>query len=167
MYKARIVKSVLAYRNAYISTIQKPMPILPPFLSFRAGVAIGSKFFMPFLSESPYCYVFDLNKEEWSTEKLSMANPGEFHLQVTTAAAIGNKIYLVGGRLLRSYTLSNTLIEIDTQTFTVQVINDAAGTPPRPRHEHSVDAIADRYLVVFGGLCYNSVGNNLFFIYLF
>ncbi|KAG1449686.1 hypothetical protein G6F46_007341 [Rhizopus delemar] len=141
------------------------MPTLPPFLSFRAGVAIGSKFFMPFLSESPYCYIFDLNKEEWSTEKLSMANPDEFHLQVTSAAAIGNKIYLVGGRLLKSYTLSNTLIEIDTQTFNVQVINDAVGTPPRPRHEHSVDAIADRYLVVFGGLCYNSVGENDVFVY--
>ncbi|KAG1152087.1 hypothetical protein G6F37_001729 [Rhizopus arrhizus] len=138
------------------------MPSLPPFLNFRAGVAIGSKFYMPFMSDTPFCYIFDLVTEQWSSKDLTPINTvNETYPEVTSAAAIGRKIYLVGGRLLKSYTLSNSLIEIDTETFTVQAITDAVGTPPRARHEHSVDAVANRYLVIFGGLCYNSVDMDL------
>lgn len=143
------------------------MPTPPPFLNFRAGVAIGSCFYLPFMGDNPYCYIFDLKTSEWSFQKLQVDGHGEFHSQVTSASAIGNKIYLVGGRLLKSYTLSNSLIEVDIDTFKVRAINDAQGVPPRPRHEHSVDSIANRYLVVFGGLCYNSVGNVILFYFIF
>ncbi|CAO3660672.1 unnamed protein product [Rhizopus stolonifer] len=141
------------------------MPTPPPFLNFRAGVAVGSHFYLPFMGDDPFCYIFDLKAGEWSFQKLQADSIGEFHSQVTSASAIGNKIYLVGGRLLKSYTLSNSLIEVDIDTFKVRAINDAQGTPPRPRHEHSVDSIDNRYLVVFGGLCYNSVGENDIFVY--
>ncbi|KAI9261973.1 hypothetical protein BY458DRAFT_515470 [Sporodiniella umbellata] len=141
------------------------MPTPPPFLNFRAGVAIGSCFYLPFMGSTPYCYIFDLKAGEWSYRKLNTDGTQEFHAQVTSASAVGQKIYLVGGRLLKSYTLSNSLLEIDTETFQVRLINDAQGTPPRPRHEHSVDTIGHRYLVVFGGLCYNSVGENDVFVY--
>ncbi|CEI89357.1 hypothetical protein RMCBS344292_03720 [Rhizopus microsporus] len=164
-YFAMLTRSVLAYRIAYVDTVNRPMSALPPFINFRAGVAIGTTFYMPFMSESLLCYTFDLLAHEWSSHKLTPIDHDEIHPQVTSAAAIGHKIYLVGGRLLKSYTLSNSLIEIDTRTFTIRIVKDAQGSPPRPRHEHSVDTVDNRYLIVFGGLCYNSVGENDVFVY--
>jgi N-acetylneuraminic acid mutarotase len=134
------------------------IPKIPPFLNYRAGVSIGSKFYMPLITDSPYCYVFDLDNESWSMKPLKLVNITKINPQVTCAVAVGKKIYLVGGRYLKSYTLSNGMIEIDTDTFEVRIINDYTGTPPRARHEHSVDVVDNRYLIVFGGLCYNSVG---------
>ncbi|KAI8380573.1 hypothetical protein EDC96DRAFT_433906 [Choanephora cucurbitarum] len=120
---------------------------------------------MPFINESPFCYCYDLDHHIWTTHKLNLIDMAHIQPQITCASVIGNKIYLVGGRLLNSYILSNAVIEIDTDNFNTRIIKDAEGSPPRPRHEHSVDAIADRFLVVFGGLCYNSVGENDVYVY--
>ncbi|KAI8886376.1 galactose oxidase [Backusella circina FSU 941] len=120
---------------------------------------------MPLISDSPFCYVFDLENESWTMKPLKLVGISKINPQVTSAVAVGKKIYLVGGRYLKSYTLSNGMIEIDTDAFEIRIINDYTGTPPRARHEHSVDVINDRYLIVFGGLCYNSVGENDVFVY--
>ncbi|KAI8875410.1 galactose oxidase [Backusella circina FSU 941] len=120
---------------------------------------------MPFMSNSSCCYIFDFETEKWEMQKLQLVGIDEIQPQITCAVAINGKIYLVGGRYLKSYTLSNGMLEIDINSFTVKVINDASGTPPRPRHEHSVDILEHRYLVIFGGLCYNSVGENDVFVY--
>ncbi|CEP08081.1 hypothetical protein [Parasitella parasitica] len=118
---------------------------------------------MPFINESPFCYSYDLNLSVWTTHEIRLME--QIQPQVTCSAAIGTKIYLVCGRLLNSYTLSNALMEIDTSDFSTRFLADTLGVPPRPRHEHSVDAVGERYLVVFGGLCYNSVGENDVFVY--
>ncbi|KAI8636180.1 hypothetical protein BD408DRAFT_356139 [Parasitella parasitica] len=118
---------------------------------------------MPFINESPFCYTYDLNSNVWIMQKLHLME--QIQPQITCAAAIGTKIYLVCGRLLNSYTLSNALMEVDTNDLSARFLKDTLGAPPRPRHEHSVDAVGDRYLVVFGGLCYNSVGENDVFVY--
>ncbi|KAI8984363.1 hypothetical protein BDF20DRAFT_804082, partial [Mycotypha africana] len=141
------------------------MPSSPPFLNYRAGVAVGSTFYMPFINESSFCYAYDLHSGVWSFHKLHLIEHDVIYPQVTCAAVLGKKIYLVCGRLLNSYTLSNGMIEIDTTNFNMRIVKDAKGVPPRPRHEHSIDAIGDRYLVLFGGLCYNSVGENDVFVY--
>lgn len=156
-----LVRNVLSFRNAQVSTIEHLMPKSPPFLNYRAGVAVGSTFYIPFINDSPFCYAFDLNTKIWTSHKLNLIDMNELQPQITSAAVVGNKIYLVGGRLLKSYTLSNGLIEIDVTNFDTRMISDVDGMPPRPRHEHSVDAVGNRYLVVFGGLCYNSVGKYL------
>ncbi|KAF1805794.1 hypothetical protein FB192DRAFT_1364485 [Mucor lusitanicus] len=158
-----LVRNISSFREAHVSLVDHYMPKLPPFLNYRAGASVGSTFYMPFINESPFCYTYDMNSHVWATRKLNMME--QIQPQITCAAVIGQKIYLVCGRLLNSYTLSNALIEIDTTDFKAKFIRDTLGVPPRPRHEHSVDAVGDRYLVVFGGLCYNSVGENDVFVY--
>jgi hypothetical protein len=158
-----LVRNIVSFRKAEVRTMDHFMPKLPPFLNYRAGVAVGSKFYMPFINENPFCYTFDLNTGIWSSHKLNLIDMIDIQPQITSAAVIGTKIYLVGGRLLKSYTLSNGMIEIDIANFNTRMVNNADGMPPRPRHEHSVDVIGGRYLVVFGGLCYNSVGKVLIF----
>jgi hypothetical protein len=153
-----LVRSFISFRGGDLRLVECKMPTRPPFLNYRAGVAIGSKFYMPFMSNSSRCYIFDLETEKWEMQKLQLVGIDEIQPQITCAVAIDRKIYLVGGRYLKSYTLSNGMLEIDIDALTVRVINDASGTPPRPRHEHSVDILDNRYLVIFGGLCYNSVG---------
>lgn len=141
-----------------MSTVDIGISKVPPFLNYRAGVCSGSTFYMPFINEGSLCYTFDLKTGIWSSHKLNMIDMIDFKPQITSAAIIGTKIYLIGGRLIKSYTLSNALIELDINTFDTRIVDDASGLPPRPRHEHSVDSVGDRYLIVFGGLCYNSVG---------
>ncbi|KAK4519900.1 uncharacterized protein ATC70_010144 [Mucor velutinosus] len=162
-YFAMLVRNIFSFREAHVSLVDHYMPKLPPFLNYRAGASVGSTFYMPFINESPFCYTYDMNSHVWATRKLNTVE--QIQPQITCAAVIGQKMYLVCGRLLNSYTLSNALIEIDTTDFKAKFIKDTFGVPPRPRHEHSVDAVGDRYLVVFGGLCYNSVGENDVFVY--
>ncbi|KAL7315057.1 hypothetical protein PS15m_006559 [Mucor circinelloides] len=162
-YFAMLVRNILSFREAHVSLVDHYMPKLPPFLNYRAGASVGPTFYMPFINESPFCYTYDMNSHVWATQKLDLME--QIQPQITCAVVIGQKIYLVCGRLLNSYTLSNALIEIDTANFKARFIKDTLGVPPRPRHEHSVDAVGDRYLVVFGGLCYNSVGENDVFVY--
>ncbi|GAA5799587.1 hypothetical protein HPULCUR_005003 [Helicostylum pulchrum] len=164
-YFGSLVRNVISFRNAQVSTVNIGMSNVPPFLNYRAGVCSGSTFYMPFINEGSLCYTFDLKTGIWSSHKLNMIDMIDIKPQITSAAIIGTKIYLIGGRLIKSYTLSNALIEIDINTFNTKIIDNASGLPPRPRHEHSVDSIGDRYLIVFGGLCYNSVGENDVFVY--
>lgn len=156
--KGMLVRNIMSFRSAKVNTIDDLMPTAPPFLNYRAGVSIGNIFYIPFMNESPFCYTFDLITGIWSCHRLNLIDMAEVQPQITSATVVGTKIYLVGGRLLKSYTLSNSLIEIDITNFNTRIVTHAKGMPPRPRHEHSLDAIDDRYLIVFGGLCYNSVG---------
>ncbi|KAI8059422.1 uncharacterized protein B0P05DRAFT_498105 [Gilbertella persicaria] len=164
-YFGNLIRKLFSFRKAQVTLVDHLLPKLPPFLNYRAGTSIGSMFYLPFINESPFCYCYDLDNHIWSTHKLNLVDMHDFQPQITCSATIGCKIYLACGRLLNSYTLSNAMIEIDTTNFNTRFVKDAEGNPPRPRHEHSVDAIMDRYLVVFGGLCYNSVGENDVFVY--
>lgn len=153
-----LVKSILAFTKAEVKFIHHIVPKSLSLLNYRAGVSIGSTFYMPFINENPVCYTYDLINGSWSAHPLLLTGLHNLQPQITCATVIQSKIYLVCGRLLNSYTLSNAIIEIDVSNFRTRIINDMQGIPPRPRHEHSVDAVGNRYLVVFGGLCYNSVG---------
>ncbi|KAI9473811.1 MAG: hypothetical protein EXX96DRAFT_528729 [Benjaminiella poitrasii] len=164
-YFGMLVRSILSFRKAQVSLINQTIPSSIPFLNFRAGSCIGSKFYLPFINDTPHCYVYDLTEFTWSYHRLNLIDVDHIKPQITSSAVISQKIYLACGRLLHSYILSNGLIEIDTTNFNTRVISAVNGLPPRPRHEHSVDAVSDRYLVVFGGLCYNSVGENDVFVY--
>ncbi|KAI7889231.1 uncharacterized protein EV154DRAFT_515408 [Mucor mucedo] len=157
-YFGMLVRNIVSFRSAKVNTIDDLMPTAPPFLNYRAGVSVGNTFYIPFMNENPFCYSFDLIAGVWSSHRLNLIDMTEVQPQITSATVVGTKIYLVGGRLLKSYTLSNSLIEIDITNFNTRMVTNAQGLPPRPRHEHSLDAIGDRYLIVFGGLCYNSVG---------
>ncbi|KAI8993708.1 hypothetical protein BDB01DRAFT_716247 [Pilobolus umbonatus] len=141
------------------------MPESPPYLNYRCGLAIDSTFYLPFIHDNSHCYSYNLKSGVWTIHKLNLIGTTTIDPQITRAAAVGSKIYLMGGRLLKKYVLSNTLIEMDTNTFDTRIIQNTTGTPPRPRHEHSVEVIQDRYLVVFGGLCYNSAGENDVFVF--
>lgn len=148
----------MSFTKADVKSIHHLIPKSLSLLNYRAGVTIGSTFYMPFINEHPLCYTYDLINGSWSAHPLYLIDLPNLQPQITSATVIQSKIYLVCGRLLNSYTLSNAILEIDTDNFHTRLIDDMKGRPPRPRHEHSVDAVGQRYLVVFGGLCYNSVG---------
>jgi hypothetical protein len=113
------------------------------------------------MAAEPNCFELDIKDWIWKRHPISIQNNAEIKAFVTTAVAIGPLIYMFGGREVQSFTLSNTLYVLDTRNFQLRLINDASGTPPRPRHEHSVDVLYDRYVAIFGGLCYHSVGQCL------
>jgi hypothetical protein len=130
------------------------------------GVLIGRKFYLPFMAAEPNCFELDISNWTWKRHPISIQGHVEIKAFVTTAVSIGPWIYMFGGREVQSFTLSNALYALDTRNFQLKLIDDASGTPPRPRHEHSVDVLHDRYVAIFGGLCYHSVGWFLFHTYM-
>ncbi|KAG2180959.1 hypothetical protein INT43_008541 [Umbelopsis isabellina] len=129
------------------------------------GVLIGHKFYLPFMAAEPNCFELDISTWTWKRHPIKIKGNIEIKAFITTAVAIGPLIYLFGGREVQSFTLANKLYVLDSRDFTLRLIDDAAGSPPRPRHEHSVDVLYDRYVAIFGGLCYHSVGENDLFLY--
>lgn len=153
-----LVRRLLSYQSAHLYTLTTRDP--PPSLSFRGGALIGTSFYIPQIDEMPRCFIFDLTSQQWRTQPLKLI--GSLFAQQTSVAAIGNTLFMVGGRRAKSYTLSNSVIEVDVLKWTVTAAT-VSGTPPRPRYGHSVDVIANCFLVIFGGLCYNSVGKEIIF----
>ncbi|KAI8374638.1 uncharacterized protein BYT42DRAFT_499278 [Radiomyces spectabilis] len=120
---------------------------------------------MPFMRDASVCYTFDMRTQQWDCHPIKLVNIDRPNPLITCASAIGDNIYLIGGRRLHSYTLSNAMLILNIKDFTLRLVEDATGYAPRPRHEHTVDAVQGRYLVMFGGLCYNSIGENDVFVY--
>jgi hypothetical protein len=115
------------------------------------------------MAAEPNCFELDISTWTWKRHHIGIKGNVEIKAFVTTAVAIGPLIYLFGGREVQSFTLANTLYVLDSRDFTLRLIDDAGGSPPRPRHEHSVDVLYDRYVAIFGGLCYHSVGTRTYF----
>ncbi|OZJ05897.1 hypothetical protein BZG36_00897 [Bifiguratus adelaidae] len=136
----------------------------PPLFNARSGIIIGDKLYVPFMTMEPVCYMMDIRTWKWTVHPLALQNQDHFEAVVTCAAAIGENIYFFGGRQIQSYRLSNSLYKLNVKTWVLEKLRPN-GPAPRPRHEHTVNAIFDRYLVVFGGMCYHSVGENDVFVY--
>ncbi|KAI8578057.1 hypothetical protein K450DRAFT_248809 [Umbelopsis ramanniana AG] len=162
---ASLIHKTISFENAAWYNVNFNYDHAPPVFNPRGGVLIGRKFYLPFMAAEPNCFELDIKNWIWKRHSISIQGNAEIKAFVTTAVAIGPLIYMFGGREVQSFTLSNTLYVLDTRNFQLKLIDDASGTPPRPRHEHSVDVIYDRYVAIFGGLCYHSVGENDMFLY--
>jgi len=110
------------------------------------------------MAAEPNCFELDITNWTWKRHPIRVQGGIDIKAFVTTAVAVGPLIYMFGGREVQSFTLANSLYVLDTRNFGLTLIDNASGTPPRPRHEHSVDVLNDRYVAIFGGLCYHSVG---------
>ncbi|KAJ2958727.1 hypothetical protein NQZ79_g5763 [Umbelopsis isabellina] len=163
--EATIIHKLFAFENAAWYKINFDYNHAPPVFNPRGGVLIGHKFYLPFMAAEPNCFELDISTWTWKRHPINIKSNVEIKAFVTTAVAIGPLIYLFGGREVQSFTLANKLYVLDTRDFSLKLIDDAGGVPPRPRHEHSVDVLYDRYVAIFGGLCYHSVGENDLFLY--
>ncbi|KAL0074023.1 hypothetical protein J3Q64DRAFT_1637775 [Phycomyces blakesleeanus] len=125
---------------------------------------------MPFMTPDPVCYVFDLITLNWEPIPRKIVysccsqSTDKYQPFITAVAAIGSKIYMFGGRQVQSSTLSNSMYVLDTNTFVLQKLH-CRGNSPQPRFDHSFDTLYNRYLVVFGGLCLDSSGENDLYIF--
>ncbi|KAI9005498.1 hypothetical protein CLU79DRAFT_824850, partial [Phycomyces nitens] len=125
---------------------------------------------MPFMTPDPVCYVFDLITLDWEPSPRKICYPlsnqsmDKYQPFITGVAAVGAKIYMFGGRQVQSSTLSNSMYVLDINTFVLQKIN-YRGHSPQPRFDHSFDVLYNRYLIVFGGLCIDSSGENDLFLF--
>ncbi|KAI9495785.1 hypothetical protein BDB00DRAFT_972378 [Zychaea mexicana] len=113
---------------------------------------------MPFMTVEPVCFIYDIRRGIWQRQQLQPYP--DYTPFVAPAAAIGSRIYMFGGRQVMSTTLSNDVVVLDIETWSFERIRLMRGQVPRPRHDHTVDVLNRRYLVVFGGACSNSPGEN-------
>jgi hypothetical protein len=71
-------------------------------------------------------------------------------------------LWVFGGRLVDTRTMTNTLYSLDLKTFTWHSHVDLPGDPPpRPRYFHSADQVGENRLVIFGGMGQQRACNNV------
>lgn len=131
----------------------------PPVYHPRCMARIGNQLVMPFLTATPVCFIYDISSGAWQrdAQPLSVLHSG-FAPIIAPVVSLGKFLYLFGGRQVQSRTLSNDIHVIDTDLWTLGRIDPVQGHAPRPRYDHTVDVLDERYLVVFGGLCTDSPG---------
>ena len=145
-------------------------PLSPPPQIYRTTVFIDNKLYLPFLSpDLPYCYVLCLSNStpHWTPCPLSI-HPGSNLLYtplLNTAATVANKkIYLFGGETY-SGDVSNILYEINVEKMEIKVV-EAEGIIPGGRCMHTIQAISEKWLAVFGGrrIAYENNGDDGMYI---
>ncbi|KAL0091058.1 hypothetical protein J3Q64DRAFT_1629868 [Phycomyces blakesleeanus] len=130
----------------------------------RCLVGIDNKLYLPWMTKEPVCFVFDVSLCCWENPISLEIRSTLYRPFVTPVAAIGSKVYMFGGREVSSSALSNSLWVLDINTRIVTHL-DVNGIPPRPRFDHSLDVLEDRYLIVFGGMCADSPGESDVFVF--
>ncbi|KAI8393609.1 uncharacterized protein BYT42DRAFT_507256 [Radiomyces spectabilis] len=138
----------------------------PPAYHTRCLARIDDKIYMPFMTVEPVCFIFDMKTYTWEpSPRIITHKCPDYTPFITPIVAIGHHIYLFGGRCIYQGTLSNDLYVLNTTTFELEKIQNVTGRLPGPRFDHSLDVLHDRYLVIFGGLCADSSGENDLFLY--
>lgn len=138
----------------------EPVSIAPPVYHLRCMAMIGNKLYMPFMAMDPVCFIYDIERSEWQKVPVQVY-PG-YTSFISPVVAVGRRLYLVGDRKVALGTLSNEVHVIDTETWTLERLVFLQGPLPRPRCDHTVDVLENRFLLVFGGVCANSLGKSLF-----
>ncbi|CAG8475244.1 8389_t:CDS:2 [Paraglomus brasilianum] len=152
------------YHSPNYSSLQPP-PSPPPQV-YRTTVLLNDKLYLPFLSpDLPYCYVLSLSASpsQWIPYPLSI-HPASNLLYtplLNTAATVANKkIYLFGGETY-SGNVSNILYEINVEKMEIKVV-EAGGVIPGGRCMHTIQAVSEKWLAVFGGrrIAYENNGDD-------
>ncbi|KAL1921902.1 uncharacterized protein VTP21DRAFT_10544 [Calcarisporiella thermophila] len=160
-----ICLATIACRKAKWKLFSPNETSAPPVFTTRCGVMVGEhEFVVPFMTSNPCCYILNLDTFQWSRKLVEVDDPN-FQPFIAPCVSLHHKIYMFGGRKVRPYRLSNDLYELDMKTMKLSKKNPVEGTPPDPRHEHSVDIVTNRYIVVFGGLIENSAGESDVYLY--
>ncbi|CAG8463844.1 2823_t:CDS:2 [Paraglomus occultum] len=130
-------------------------PHSPPPHIYRNAVLLNDKLYLPFLSPgSPYCYVLSLSgsPSQWTPCSLSIHPDSDLlytPLLNTAATAANKKIYTFGGETY-SGDVCNILYEIDVEKMEIKVV-EGEGIIPGRRCMHTIQAVAEKWLAVFGG----------------
>ncbi|CAI2175293.1 19477_t:CDS:2 [Funneliformis geosporum] len=127
-----------------------------PASSYRDGVFINGILYIPILAkESPYCWSLEFVR----SPLVLIRNPIKFEhdtkdhyepCKFAATAAIGNVIYIFGGQNLCTERLTNTLYELNVNTFELRQIQKSHMIP-KPRMLHTLNSIDHYRLALFGG----------------
>ncbi|KAI9312408.1 hypothetical protein BX666DRAFT_2124763 [Dichotomocladium elegans] len=131
----------------------------PPVFHPRCLVKIGRQLYMPFMATKPGCYVYEIDDNVWMYYPL-LHTCAEYSPFVAPVVAVGNRLFMVGGRKIVSGLPSNEVHVINIETWSLERLQLMQGPLPVPRCDHTVDVLENRYLLIFGGICGNSLGEN-------
>ncbi|KAI9253918.1 hypothetical protein BDA99DRAFT_607450 [Phascolomyces articulosus] len=131
---------------------------IPPVFHQQCMARIGNKLYMPLMLMEPICFVYDIQHGFWQKHLLE-AYTG-YTPFVTPVVSIGSRIFMFGGRQVIKETLSNNMVVLNIETWVLERIKHIRGSIPSPRYDHTVNVLHQRYLIVFGGACSNSPGEN-------
>ncbi|CAG8652009.1 6616_t:CDS:2 [Funneliformis caledonium] len=127
-----------------------------PASCYRDGVFINGILYIPILAkEGPYClslgFVRSPLKFVRNPIKFQHDTNGHYEpCKFAATAAIGNLIYIFGGQNLITGRLTNTLYELNVNTFELREIQNSH-MMPKPRMLHTLNFIDHYRLALFGG----------------
>lgn len=159
----------------------------PPVLTYAGGVVVDQTFWFPFLAATPYLYSLDINSFVWSRRQLTVVKSdddvSDWEPLVSSVAYCRGYLWIFGGRKIDQHAVSDDLWRIDPDKATIEKItptvggkqasgsskqsgsSSSSGSAPRGRHQHTINSFHNRYLIIFGGLCANSLGENDTFVF--
>jgi len=172
------------------------VPNAPSAANYRDGVLFDGKLYLTiFEKEFPICWILDFEEIplSWKRVKITFVEleseedneslnsfedkksetdiripEVETHyqpLRSTVAAAISSMIYLFGGESITGE-LNGTLYVLDPIKMELKKVMGQGGDLPSARKMHSLNAITDQCLALFGGRCFmNGKSLTFFFFY--
>ncbi|CAG8591318.1 13370_t:CDS:2 [Funneliformis caledonium] len=149
------------YHFGIVSPVWEPAAISNfhkfPISYFRDGVWFNNVFYLPiFHKESSTCWMLDLTARpiKWEQKPLKFKFTSNRKYEPTrhyASAAIKNLIYIFGGENIYNGVTTNVFYELNVYTFELQILNENDENIPRPRMMHTLDAIGNHRLAMFGG----------------
>lgn len=127
---------------------------------YRDGVVVKNSLFIPILAKKePYCLSINLIQKPLKliqhpilidSNTKSLYEPCEF----IATAAIGNRLYIFGGKNLNTREITNAFYELNLNTFELKKLH--SHHLPKPRMMHTLNSIDNHRLALFGGrMCMN------------
>ncbi|CAG8616000.1 15758_t:CDS:1, partial [Racocetra persica] len=136
--------------------------------NYRDGVWSDNTFYLViFYSDRPICWSLNLADHpiRWNNKEIDLESPDQYEpVRYSAAAIVTNttttKIYIFGGENIETEELSNVLYELDLKTSKMIKIESSA--TPAPRKMHSLNAISNERLAMFGGRCLMNEGGEMY-----
>ncbi|CAB4374072.1 unnamed protein product [Rhizophagus irregularis] len=128
---------------------------------YRDGVVVNNSLFIPILEKKePYCLSINLVQKPLKLIRHSILidfNTKSFYepCEFIATAAIGNRLYIFGGKNLNSGEITNAFYELNINTFELKKLHQSHHLP-KPRMMHTLNSIDNHRLALFGGrMCMN------------
>ncbi|GBC06475.1 hypothetical protein RclHR1_06870006 [Rhizophagus clarus] len=122
---------------------------------YRDGVIINNSLFIPILAkEKPYCLFIDLIQSPLKLIQHPILIETHYEpCEFIATAAIGNRLYIFGGKNLITGEITNAFYELNIITFELKNLNQSHHLP-KPRMMHTLNSIDHHRLALYGGRMY-------------
>ncbi|KAG9287112.1 hypothetical protein G9A89_001006 [Geosiphon pyriformis] len=155
----KLYRVVRIHHFGLVSPVWKEAPefnsgVCPSIKNYREGILINKTFyFLDLTIRQPICWILDLNepRPNWLPKTINILSGQHEPIQNAAVTSIEQKIYFFGGENVQTRKLENVLYELNIETMNLSKIL-SFDKELVSRYRHSLNAIDNRRLALFGGI---------------